>query len=57
MSVEAALPFVFLIAVREAELWNRSEICEGLKRLLAFLSDEEYRFEFVPAESPVSGQM
>jgi hypothetical protein len=43
--------FSFLIAVREAELWNRSEVCESLKRLLAFLSDEEYRFEFVAAET------
>jgi hypothetical protein len=40
--------------VREPDLWTLPEVSESLARLLAFMSDEQIRFQFVPASSPAS---
>jgi 7-cyano-7-deazaguanine synthase in queuosine biosynthesis len=42
----------FVVPVREPDLWTLPEVSESLARLLAFMSDEDLRFEFVPASSP-----
>ena len=42
----------FVIPVREHDLWTSPEVSESLARLLAFMSDEDLRFEFAPASSP-----
>lgn len=43
----------FIIPVREHDLiWNSPAVCETLQHLLGFLSDDEIRFQFVPAASP-----
>jgi hypothetical protein len=45
----------FVIPVREPDRWKRPEINECLVKLLAFMSDEEFRFLFQPAASPRAG--
>jgi 7-cyano-7-deazaguanine synthase in queuosine biosynthesis len=42
----------FIVPVRELDLWTSQEVWESLEHLLAFLSDDEIRFQFVEAESP-----
>jgi 7-cyano-7-deazaguanine synthase in queuosine biosynthesis len=44
----------FVIPVREPELWQAPEIRDNLERLLAFMSEDTIRFDFIPAEDPVS---
>lgn len=40
----------FRIAVRDLEFWSQPRVQEDLKRLLQFLSDDNYSFEFYPIE-------
>jgi 7-cyano-7-deazaguanine synthase in queuosine biosynthesis len=42
----------FVVPVREPDLWTSPEVSASLARLLTFMSDEDLRFEFVPASSP-----
>jgi 7-cyano-7-deazaguanine synthase in queuosine biosynthesis len=44
--------FIFVIPVREPDRWRQPEVSERLVKLLAFMSDEEFRFLFEPASSP-----
>ncbi len=44
----------FVIPVREPELWQAPEIRGNLERLLAFMSEDTIRFDFIPAEAPAS---
>src|SRR5690606_34783854 len=42
----------FTIPVRAFDLWSRHEVCETLSEALGFLSEDHYRFDFVPAQAP-----
>ena len=42
----------FIVPVRELDLWTSQAVCEALQHLLAFLSDDDIRFQFVQAASP-----
>ena len=44
--------FRFVVPVREHELWASQEVRLSLERLLGFMSDEDIRFDFVPASAP-----
>ena len=44
----------FVIPVREPELWQAPEIRDNLEHLLAFMSEDTIRFDFIPAEAPES---
>jgi len=43
--------FRFRIPVRDLATWRRPELLEALADTLGFLSEDEYRFEFVQAEA------
>lgn len=40
--------FHFIVAVREPDRWSSGVLVGVLERLLGFMSDDSYRFEFVP---------
>ena len=44
----------FVVPVREPELWQAPEIRDNLEHLLAFMSEDTIRFDFIPAEAPAS---
>lgn len=46
MGAEWRREFVFRIPVRKPDVWRRLEVSEALADALAFLSDDEFRFEF-----------
>ena len=48
--------FSFVIPVREPEFWARAEIQNLLERILNFLSDDKYSFNFVPLRHDRSEQ-
>jgi 7-cyano-7-deazaguanine synthase in queuosine biosynthesis len=39
--------FHFVVPVREPKIWGRPEVANSLKKALAFLSEDEYDFEFL----------
>lgn len=43
--------FRFRIPVRDLTTWRRSDISEALVDVLAFLSEDDYRFEFVQSDA------
>ena len=50
MGAEWRREFVFRVPVRKPQVWRRLEVSEALTDALAFLSDEEFRFEFEPGD-------
>ena len=42
--------FRFVVPVREPEFWNQTAIRRTLQETVGFLSDDHYRFEFVPGD-------
>jgi len=40
--------FRFVIPVREPDVWNRQDVIDALTGVLGFLTEDDYRFEFVP---------
>jgi hypothetical protein len=44
----------FVIPVRELDLWQAPEIKYNLERLLAFMSEDTFCFDFIPSEIPAS---
>ena len=49
----------FIIPVRNPELWNSRSVLTSLQNTLGFLSDDHYRFHFIPltAEQPFQGYL
>ena len=45
----------FVIPVREPDRWSSPEVTQRLERLLAFMSDDNTRFEFVRARDGPTG--
>ena len=45
--------FRFVIPVRRPEVWASSELTALLADTLSFLSEDDYRFEFVDLQTPV----
>jgi hypothetical protein len=45
--------FSFKIPVRRPDIWCKSEICEALIDTLSFLSEDQFKFEFVKAPTAV----
>lgn len=43
--------FRFVIPVRDLAFWDRTEVSEQLSRILGFLSEDTYEFEFEPTET------
>ncbi|MEO1610555.1 MAG: 7-cyano-7-deazaguanine synthase, partial [Pseudomonadota bacterium] len=48
--------FRMVIAVSEPSIWEEPSLTNALCEVLEFLSDDTWRFEFVPSEEPVSLQ-
>lgn len=44
--------FHFVVSVREPERWASPEVSSALSQLLAFMSEDSFRFEFVQARDP-----
>ena len=42
----------FIIPVREPERWAAPEVCSSLERLLGFMSEDSFRFDFVEDAGP-----
>ena len=49
--------FRFVIPVRRPELWASRELVTLLSETLSFLSEDEYRFEFVALQDPVGPEL
>ena len=43
--------FEFVIAVRDVDFWSKNEVCNLLVRILNFLSNDKYKFTFLPLTS------
>jgi hypothetical protein len=48
--------FDFQIPVRQPDIWSSAPVLDALTDTLGFLSEDEYRFEFVPYSNPPSIQ-
>ena len=48
--------FAFRIPVRQPDIWSSTPVVEALTDTLGFLSEDEYRFKFVPYSNPPSIQ-
>ena len=48
--------FRLVVPVRRPDFWNAPEVRDRLQRLLEFLSDDFYQFEFVAAKNPPAFQ-
>jgi 7-cyano-7-deazaguanine synthase in queuosine biosynthesis len=48
--------FAFRIPVRQPAIWSSAPVVDALTDTLSFLSEDEYRFEFVPYSNPPSIQ-
>ena len=51
-----ARDFHFVVGVRDLEFWNREDVRVCLCKLLSFLSDDKYAFDFVPVVRQVPAQ-
>lgn len=54
MGAEWRRKFDFRIPVRRPDIWMTSPVVDALTDTLSFLSEDEYRFEFVKYENPPS---
>ena len=45
--------FHFKMPVRRLDVWTRPEVGEALRDTLGFLSEDEFRFEFVESTKPL----
>ena len=48
--------FRMIVAVRDYAFWNRSDIGESMSETLAFLSEDQWQFEFVENQQPIQLQ-
>ncbi len=48
--------FRFVVPVRRPSFWNTPDVRDRLQRMLEFLSDDFYQFEFVAAKNPTAFQ-
>jgi hypothetical protein len=44
--------FRFVIPIRDPALWSRPEVLEALTDALEFMSEDEFRFEFLQHDAP-----
>jgi hypothetical protein len=51
MGAEWRRQFRFKVPVRCPDIWTKPEVCEALTETLAFLSEDEFTFDFVQASS------
>ncbi|MBX3516791.1 MAG: 7-cyano-7-deazaguanine synthase [Rhodospirillales bacterium] len=52
MGAEWRRKFDFHIPVRQPDIWSSAPVLDALTDTLGFLSEDEYRFEFVPYSNP-----
>lgn len=46
----------FVIPVRDVDFWRRDDVTAALAAALSFLSEDLYRFEFMPSTAPAEAQ-